>query len=97
MLQKRILFIKLFKKVVNVVKKVVKPVVKAVRVAGPVVGAATGAAIGFAIGGPAVAFQGAKMGYEIGSLAQTAVKACVPNNSLRIKCDKKIVLKEVKQ
>ena len=86
--RKRILFFKkFFRKVVNVVKAVVKPVVELVRSAGPIIGAAVGAVTGFVVGGPLMAFEMGKQGYQIGSTAQTFVKSCIPQNTLRLKCD----------
>jgi hypothetical protein len=76
----RKLFIKkVFKKITQVFKKIVKPVVQVLKKAAPYIGAAVGAVGGFIVGGPAGAF----------SVAQTVLNACIPKNTLRIRCDAK--------
>ena len=75
---------------------IVKPVIKVIKVAAPYIGAAVGGTIGFIAGGPAGAWAGAKLGAKlgstIGSIAQAAFKSCFPSNSLRLRCDGKLVV-----
>lgn len=81
----------------NVVDRTVKPAVQAVRNNGPAIGAAVGTvaggAIGAAAGGPMGAIAGAQagrqIGGQIGTVAQGAIKACIPENTVRFRCNAK--------
>lgn len=64
-----------------------------VRKSGPIAGAVAGAAIGGVIMGPPGIVVGAKVGFKAGSVAQSFVNACMPQDTV-VRCDAKKVLIE---
>lgn len=87
---------KIFKKFkAIIVKKIVAPVVNVIRKHGTEIGAAIGAVAGgvagFVSGGPAGIWPGANTGFEagrsIGSMAQSIIKACIPEDCMKIRCE----------
>ena len=93
---RRLLFLKgNIKKVKNYLNKVVKPIIETIRKNSKIIGTASGALIGAAIGtfvlpgiGTAAGAKiGSKIGGTTGLVAQTFVKACIPNNKIMISCN----------
>ena len=96
----RLLFRRWFRRAFRRIARVATKVVNVIRKHGPligsVVGGVSGAVGGFVVGGPAGAFKGAKAGIKlgrmIGTAAQFVAKACIPKDTLKIRCTKDSVL-----
>lgn len=76
----------MFKKAGKVLKKAVKPVVNVVRKNLPMIASVAGALVGGVVAGPAGAVSGFKVGKAVGIGVKTVLDACVPKNSLKVKC-----------
>ncbi len=82
----------------RIIDKDIKPAVKTAEQlikTYPIIEAVLWATVGYYVAGPAFAFDQSKIGFGIGSLARSFIKACVPTNTMIIQCDSKVLISEV--